>query len=133
MWPGLLAADWASWPRAGPPGRGLGLLAAGWASWPAGARPQRPDRADFSGARDQDRGEGYNWTRPTSPYPRMASLNAPDSVPSAGAPAERTPADFDRLVRDIRLCEQSMGDGVKRVYEEEIPVMKKLRRVGAAI
>jgi N-acetylneuraminate synthase len=28
--------------------------------------------------------------------------------------------------------EQSMGDGVKRVYEDEIPVMKKLRRVGAA-
>ena len=27
----------------------------------------------------------------------------------------------------------SMGDGVKRVYEEEIPVMKKLRRVGAAV
>ena len=38
-----------------------------------------------------------------------------------------------RLVRDIRLCEQSMGDGIKRVYEEEIPVMKKLRRVGAAV
>jgi len=26
-----------------------------------------------------------------------------------------------------------MGDGIKRVYEEEIPVMKKLRRVGAAV
>jgi N-acetylneuraminate synthase len=34
--------------------------------------------------------------------------------------------------RHIRLVEQSMGDGVKRVYDEEIPVMKKLRRVGAA-
>ena len=34
----------------------------------------------------------------------------------------------------ISACgEQSMGDGVKRVYEEEVPVMKKLRRVGAAV
>jgi N-acetylneuraminate synthase len=46
--------------------------------------------------------------------------------------ASLEPNGISRLVRDIRLCEQSMGDGVKRVYEEEIPVMKKLRRVGAA-
>ena len=42
------------------------------------------------------------------------------------------PNGISRLVRDIRLVEQSLGDGVKRVYEEELPVMKKLRRVGAA-
>ncbi|HEY4359043.1 MAG TPA: N-acetylneuraminate synthase family protein [Acidobacteriaceae bacterium] len=47
--------------------------------------------------------------------------------------ASLEPNGITRLVRDIRLCEQSMGDGVKRVYEEEIPVMKKLRRVGAAL
>jgi N-acetylneuraminate synthase len=47
--------------------------------------------------------------------------------------ASLEPNGVSRLVRDIRLCEQSMGDGVKRVYEEEIPVMKKLRRVGAAV
>jgi N-acetylneuraminate synthase len=35
-----------------------------------------------------------------------------------------------RLVRDIRLVEMSMGDGVKRVFERELPVMKKLRRKG---
>lgn len=35
-----------------------------------------------------------------------------------------------RLVRDIRLVETSMGDGIKRVYEREVPVMKKLRRKG---
>lgn len=34
-----------------------------------------------------------------------------------------------RLVRDIRLVEMSMGDGVKRVFERELPIMKKLRRV----
>ena len=47
--------------------------------------------------------------------------------------ASLEPNGISRLVRDIRLCEQSMGDGVKRVYEDEIPVMKKLRRVGAAV
>ena len=47
--------------------------------------------------------------------------------------ASLEPNGISRLVRDIRLCEQSMGDGVKRVYEDEVPVMKKLRRVGAAV
>lgn len=37
-----------------------------------------------------------------------------------------------RLVRDIRLIEESLGDGVKRVVEREYPIIKKLRRVGAA-
>jgi N-acetylneuraminate synthase len=46
--------------------------------------------------------------------------------------ASLEPNGISRLVRDIRLCELSMGDGIKRVYEEEIPVMKKLRRVGLA-
>lgn len=35
-----------------------------------------------------------------------------------------------RLVRDIRIIETAMGDGVKRITEKEIPIMKKLRRVG---
>ena len=47
--------------------------------------------------------------------------------------ASLEPNGISRLVRDIRLCEQSMGDGVKRVYEEEVPILKKLRRVGAAV
>ena len=34
-----------------------------------------------------------------------------------------------RLVRDIRDIERSLGDGVKRVYESEVGVRKKLRRV----
>lgn len=38
------------------------------------------------------------------------------------------PTGLTRLVRDIRLVEKAMGDGIKRVYEREIPVMKKLRR-----
>ncbi len=47
--------------------------------------------------------------------------------------ASLEPNGIGRLVRDIRLCEQSMGDGIKRVYEREVPIIKKLRRVGAAV
>jgi len=34
-----------------------------------------------------------------------------------------------RLVRNIRDIEQALGDGIKKVYESEQGVMKKLRRV----
>ena len=34
------------------------------------------------------------------------------------------------LVKEIHAVETAMGDGIKRVYESEIPIMKKLRRVG---
>lgn len=47
--------------------------------------------------------------------------------------ASLEPNGITRLVRDIRLWEQSKGDGIKRVYEREIPIIKKLRRVGAAV
>lgn len=43
--------------------------------------------------------------------------------------ASLEPNGIQRLVRDIRLVEASMGDGVKRVFEREFPIMKKLRRV----
>jgi N-acetylneuraminate synthase len=39
------------------------------------------------------------------------------------------PQGFMRLVRDIRLVETALGDGVKSVVERETPIMKKLRRV----
>jgi N-acetylneuraminate synthase len=39
------------------------------------------------------------------------------------------PGGFRRLVKYIRVTEQSLGDGVKRVYESEYPSMRKLRRV----
>jgi len=44
--------------------------------------------------------------------------------------ASLEPSGITRLARDVRLIETSMGDGVKRVEEREIAVMKKLRRVG---
>ena len=45
--------------------------------------------------------------------------------------ASLEPNGISRLVRDIRLIEQSMGDGVKRVFEREYPIIQKLRRVGS--
>jgi N-acetylneuraminate synthase len=43
--------------------------------------------------------------------------------------ASLEPNGLTRLVRDIRLIETSMGDGVKRVLEREKPVIEKLRRI----
>ena len=41
--------------------------------------------------------------------------------------ASLEPIGLERLVRDIRVLNLIMGDGVKRIYPSEIPVMKKLR------
>lgn len=37
---------------------------------------------------------------------------------------------FIRMISNIRDIEKSMGDGIKRIFDSEIPIMKKLRRVG---
>jgi N-acetylneuraminate synthase len=47
--------------------------------------------------------------------------------------ASLEPNGISRVVRDIRLVEQSMGDGQKRVYEREQPIIKKLRRVDVGL
>jgi N-acetylneuraminate synthase len=39
------------------------------------------------------------------------------------------PHGFARLVRDIHGTRTAMGDGVKRVYESEKPLIKRLRRI----
>jgi N-acetylneuraminate synthase len=44
--------------------------------------------------------------------------------------ASLEPNGIMRVVRDIRLVEQALGDGNKTVVPSEIPVMQKLRRVG---
>ena len=41
--------------------------------------------------------------------------------------ASLEPIGLGRLVRDIRILDLIMGDGVKRVYPSEVSVMKKLR------
>lgn len=39
------------------------------------------------------------------------------------------PGGLMRLVRDIRVVESALGDGSKRVYESELPIAAKLRRI----
>jgi N-acetylneuraminate synthase len=39
------------------------------------------------------------------------------------------PGGFRKLVKYIRVTEQALGDGEKRVYDSEIPSLEKLRRV----
>ena len=39
------------------------------------------------------------------------------------------PGGFERLVKYIRVTEQALGDGVKKVYPSELPSLRKLRRV----
>ena len=41
--------------------------------------------------------------------------------------ASLEPVGLERLVRDIRALNLIIGDGVKKIYPSEIPVMKKLR------
>jgi sialic acid synthase SpsE len=43
------------------------------------------------------------------------------------------PGGLQRLVRDIRIVESALGDGIKQVYESELPVLKKLRRAGVSV
>jgi N-acetylneuraminate synthase len=39
------------------------------------------------------------------------------------------PQGFERLVKYIRVVEQAMGDGMKQVYANELPIMQRLRGV----
>jgi N-acetylneuraminate synthase len=39
------------------------------------------------------------------------------------------PGGFERLVKYIRVTESGLGDGVKKVYESELPSLRRLRRV----
>lgn len=43
--------------------------------------------------------------------------------------ASLEPQGLIRLVRDVRTIELALGDGVKRVYDSEKPIMERLRRV----
>ncbi|MEY2848515.1 MAG: hypothetical protein RI885_1180 [Actinomycetota bacterium] len=45
--------------------------------------------------------------------------------------ASLEPQGFEHLVRDIRVIEQALGDGVKRVFPGELAPLAKLRRVVA--
>jgi N-acetylneuraminate synthase len=43
--------------------------------------------------------------------------------------ASLEPQGLERLVRDIQTIDKILGDGVKRVWPSEIPVMNKLRNM----
>jgi len=43
--------------------------------------------------------------------------------------ASLEPIGLIRMVRDVRRIESIMGDGVKRIWDSEVPVRKKLRGV----
>ena len=43
--------------------------------------------------------------------------------------ASLEPQGLERLVRDVRLIDEILGDGEKRIWPSEIPVMKKLRNL----
>lgn len=43
--------------------------------------------------------------------------------------ASLEPKGFETLIRDIRIIEQAMGDGVKKVFPGELAPLSKLRRV----
>lgn len=40
------------------------------------------------------------------------------------------PQGMTKLVKNIRATEVALGDGEKRLYDSEVPIMQKLRRVG---
>ena len=40
------------------------------------------------------------------------------------------PGGMARLVKDIRAVEAALGDGIKKVYDSEMPARDKLRRIG---
>jgi sialic acid synthase SpsE len=42
------------------------------------------------------------------------------------------PGGFARLVHYVRTVERALGDGVKRVYDSELPARQRLRRAVAA-
>ena len=46
--------------------------------------------------------------------------------------ASLEPNGISKIVTYVRIVVQLLGDGVKRVVEREQPIIKKLRRVGAA-
>lgn len=39
------------------------------------------------------------------------------------------PSGIIKMVKEIRLVEDAMGDGVKKIFESEVPIIYKLRRV----
>ncbi len=43
--------------------------------------------------------------------------------------ASLEPMDFEKLIKYIRIVEKAMGNGIKKVYESEMPLLRRLRLV----
>jgi N-acetylneuraminate synthase len=41
------------------------------------------------------------------------------------------PHGMERLISNIRTVERALGDGAKKIYDSELPMIEKLRRVDA--
>jgi N-acetylneuraminate synthase len=61
--------------------------------------------------------------------PRLAKITLDRSMWGTDQAASVEPGGFRRLVKYIRVTEQSLGDGVKHVYDSELPSMQRLRRI----
>ena len=57
------------------------------------------------------------------------SITLDRSMYGSDQAASLEPQGLERLVRDIRTIDKIVGDGEKRVWPSEIPVMKKLRNL----
>jgi N-acetylneuraminate synthase len=42
--------------------------------------------------------------------------------------ASLEPAAFERLIKYVRELDVILGDGIMKVYDSELPIIKKLRR-----
>jgi len=49
------------------------------------------------------------------------------ALPGSDQSASLEPSGLERMVRDVRRVESVLGDGIKRIWDSEVPVMKKLR------
>ena len=49
------------------------------------------------------------------------------ALPGSDQSASLEQSGLERMVRDVRRVESVLGDGIKRIWDSEVPVMKKLR------
>jgi len=77
-----------------------------------------------------------------SPWPVLGAVALGASVIEAHLTLDRTawgsdqasslePKAFAKMIEEIRTMESALGDGVKKLYDSEIPIKAKLRRVYA--
>ena len=62
---------------------------------------------------------------------RHVTLDRASWGPEQAASLE--PNGISRMVRDIRLCEHALGNGVKRVYDNQVPAIRKPRHQPAGV